>query len=157
MPKHPDDGVILLAIQYMYGIGISEVMADDVCDFHWFPKLAATAERYEITGLAEFSFEIACRIFDDRLDDPVELEEFLETLDVHGEICHPDPSHAKFTLRFMTENLMKLRNKPVCRELCSRVPTTAVSVVNFVANNPRLAVQFVKFVAETKMDMEKSK
>jgi hypothetical protein len=154
MPSHPDDDVISLAIQYMYGFGITDLEQEYMCDFHLFPRLAATAERYEVIGMAEFTFETACRIVDDRLDHPAELDEFLGSVDVNEEICHPDPSHARFTLRFLMKNLAKLRTQSIFRKLCSELQMKAVGVVKFVAENPKLAVDFVKFVAEIQTGTE---
>ena len=158
MPNHRDDRVMFLAIQYMYGIGLADIEEGGyMCGFHWFAMLAATAERYEIAGLAEYSFETACRIMDDLSDDPFEVCDFFEGFSVNDEICHSDPSHTRFALRFLMENLAKLRDIPAFQEVCSGLPMIAVGVVNFVAENPKLAVDFVKFVAELQTGTEVSK
>ena len=157
MPIHRDDDVIMIAIRYMYGISISDTDDDFMSSFSGFAELAGVAGRLEITGLAELALETACRIVDSCLDDPVELGDFLQSLDVDHEICHSAPSHARFTLRFMMENLNKLRNQPLFRKECSELQMKAVNVVSFVAENPELAINFVKFVAEMQGGTKKSK
>jgi hypothetical protein len=160
MPAHPDDEVISAAIQYMYGIGTADKQsfAVDPALFGGFPELAGVAERYEIAGLAEYSFETACRLLDSKLDHPMSLACFLSNmLNIQGHIRHSHPTHIRFTLRFLIENLTKLRNKPAFRKLCSGLLMTAVGVVSFVAENPELAADFVKLVAEIQSGVEKSK
>jgi hypothetical protein len=157
MPAHPDDEVKSAAIQYMYGIGIADKQsfAVDPDLFDGFPKLAGVAERYEIAGLAEFSFETACRLLDSKLDHPISLACFLSR--IQGHIHYINPTYTRFTLRFLIENLTKLRNKPAFRKLCSDLLMTAVGVVSFVAENPEMAADFVKLVAEIQSGTEKSK
>ena len=127
----PLDNLTTVAIQWMYGIGIlthlSLMEGEFLCDFI---QLASVADKYEITGLSEHSFKTACLCLNDRLDWPVDLEQFIRPVVDYKE-CHIVTTHTKFVLRVLAENYEKLYKQEAFCKLLVDQPKLEEGMMDF--------------------------